>query len=168
MYGVPQGSILGPLLFTLFIAPLQNVNSSYNLHSLFSADDFQLYISVKPLSPNVALDLLSDCISAVLNWNTQNKLQTNLGKTSSLNVSFSKCLSCCLTRPKQLPIVTSNFPGDLRKVVHMRTFLTFFVACMLDYMQTFWSRSRQSVSYYHYGGKQTHLYDRECRLLRGS
>ena len=87
MYGVPQGSILGQLLFTLFIAPLQDVNSSYNLHSLFSADDFQLYISVKPLTPSVALDLLSDCISAVLNWNTQNKLQTNLGKTDVLSLT---------------------------------------------------------------------------------
>ena len=36
------------------------------------------------------------------------------------------------------------------------------------YMQSFWSRSRQSVSYYHYGEKQTHLCDRECPLLRGS
>ena len=38
------------------------------------------------------------------------------------------------------------------------SFLTFFVECMLDYMQSFWSRSRQSVSYYHYG--ETHWCDR--------
>lgn len=75
MYGVPQGSILGLLLFTLFIAPLQLL-----------ADDAQLYTSVKPLSPNVAIDLLSDCVSPVRNWNTQDKLQTNLGKTDVLHL----------------------------------------------------------------------------------
>ena len=40
------------------------------------------------------------------------------------------------------------------------SFLTFFVAYMLNYMQSFWSRSRQSVSFYHYGEKQSHWCDR--------
>ena len=86
-YGVPQGSILGPLLFTLYIAPLQDVIATFNLQCMFYADDTQLYIAVKPSTPELAIDSLSTCIKAVFDWNTCNKLQTNRGKTEVLRLT---------------------------------------------------------------------------------
>ena len=77
-YGVPQGSILGPLLFTLYIAPLQDVIARHNLNSLFYADDTQLYIAIDPA--NQALTALRNCIEDVMRWNTQNMLRSNAEK----------------------------------------------------------------------------------------
>ena len=54
---------------------------------MFYADDTQLYITVKPSTPELAIDSLSSCIKAVFDWNTCNRLQTNRGKTEVLRLT---------------------------------------------------------------------------------
>ena len=72
-YRVHQGSVLGPLLFSLYILPLKNIISNFpSVKYKMFADDIQFYIELPVIansSDNVAL---IDCINMVKNWFLQN------------------------------------------------------------------------------------------------
>ena len=81
-FGVPQGSVLGPLLFTLFTAPLSSIISQFsNIKHHLYADDTQIYISITPENAASTIPELQSCLSAVQKWMNSNLLKLNPDKT---------------------------------------------------------------------------------------
>ncbi len=78
-YGVPQGSIFGPLLFTLYMLPLGNIIRKHGVSFHCYADNTQLNISSQP-SETHQIEKLMECIVDI-KWMTSNFILLNSEKT---------------------------------------------------------------------------------------
>ena len=79
--GVPQGSVLGPMLFTLYTSELYQIIRSFNLQCHIYADDTQLYFHAAPEEIDAITPRLLACIQSLTNWMSSNRLRLNPDKS---------------------------------------------------------------------------------------
>ena len=90
-YGVPQVSVLGPILFVPFIQPLSNLIKRHSLCVHLFADDIQIGASIHPQHVHSAISSVEIYISDVKYWMIENKLQLNDEKKECLLIRPNKC-----------------------------------------------------------------------------
>ena len=86
LYGVPQGSVLGPVLFTLYSQSLSEILLSYNCQFHKYADDTEISHCSLPNNFMASKLCVQNCIKAVMGWMDSNKLMLNSDKTEILTM----------------------------------------------------------------------------------
>jgi hypothetical protein len=173
--GVPQGSLLGPILFVIFINDFPNVESDTSQIALY-ADDSKLYKSISCLG---SCESLQQSLNHLSMWSHNNisfnvskcKLLTvtrksnplcfdhHLGNTTLVNVRKEKDLGCIITNhltwDQQVLVVVckaNKMLGLLRRTCPLltntkvrRSMYLSLVKCHLDYATQVWSPALTSL-----------------------
>ena len=90
---MPQGSVLGPIHFSLYTTPLSRVIQNHpGIGFHFYTDDTQLYVYLTHKNVVHAFDRLKSCLDDVRKWLSANKVKRNPDKTEFIN--FGSKLQC--------------------------------------------------------------------------
>ncbi len=117
-FGVPQGSVLGPLLFLIYINDISNAIDPENKVRLF-ADDNNIFISKE--SPNQLKEAMINAFKNIFAWFNANKLTVNLDKT---------CYTIFKRKRQKIPEILNNISIDNITIKRVRS--TKYLGVTLD------------------------------------
>jgi hypothetical protein len=100
LYGVPQGSVLGPQYFVLYSAEIISLVEDLGFQVHGYADDLQIYKHSDPSSAALLIPMMSDCIDKIKNWMASNRLRLNPNKTEIIWLGTKRRLKNCSTEPQ--------------------------------------------------------------------
>ena len=107
--GVSQGSVLGPMLFTMYIKPLSAIIDSHSIIHHSFADDLQLQMYAPTDRISELLHSMQSCMSDVKAWATANMIKLNDSKTELMIVT-SKRTKHLHSLPTSITIGNAQIP----------------------------------------------------------
>ena len=87
LWGAPQGSVFGPMAFSFYSAPVEDIIMSHGLECMIYADDTQIYFSFNDLEMDTAVSRIEKCVSDIRSWMITNQLMLNDSKTEILHLT---------------------------------------------------------------------------------
>ncbi|KAG5839959.1 hypothetical protein ANANG_G00210920 [Anguilla anguilla] len=132
--GVPQGSVLGPLLFSLYTQSLGPVISAHSLSYHCYADDTQLFLSFPPSDTQVSARI-SACLRDIQSWMDNHHLKLNPGDTVVSSSPTAKNLGVVmdnrLSLSQNIAVVSRTCRFFLYNIRRICPFLTTYATQLL-------------------------------------
>lgn len=109
--GVPQGSVLGPILFSIYLLGINKIMTESQIDYVIYADDIQIFSSASPDDLQQTLQRIEQCVSNIRLWLASKRLILNEKKSEFIILGQPRALDKCSTDSltiAQCKIITSS------------------------------------------------------------